>query len=75
MSGTRLGGLKSRDKILKRYGKDHYINMGRKGGLKNNGHLGFGSLEIGKDGLTGRQRAKIAGRKGGLNRRGYRKYA
>lgn len=71
MPGTRLGGLKARDKILERYGKDHYKNMGRKGGLKNNGHLGFGSLEIGKDGLTGQQRARIAGAIGGrISKRG-----
>lgn len=40
--------------------------MGRKGGQKSrNG--GYASEKIGKDGLTGRQRAELAGRAGGMN--------
>lgn len=38
--------------------------MGRKGGKASNTG-GFASLVVGSDGLTGHQRAKIAGKKGG----------
>lgn len=46
------------------------MKSGARGGR--NGHLGgFASEVIGRDGLTGWQRAKIAGAKGGLiSRRG-----
>lgn len=64
MSGTKAGGLKCRDTSLKKYGKDYYRNIGRKGGK--NGHTGgFAS----NPGL-----AKMAGRKGGrISKRGSKK--
>lgn len=70
MAGTKAGGQKAAKTNIEKYGKDFYRENGRKGGR--NGHLGgFASEVIGRDGLTGWQRAKIAGRKGGaISRRG-----
>lgn len=42
--------------------------IGVAGGKKSRGG-GFASNKIGKDGLTGKERAEIAGRKGGLKSR------
>lgn len=70
MSGTKVGGLKARNTNLERHGEDFYSRIGKIGGA--NGHTGgFNSDKIGKDGLTGFQRAGIAGAKGGsISRRG-----
>lgn len=68
MSGTQKGGLKAAKTNIKRHGKDYYANIGRKGG-KASGTGGFASNKIGKDGLTGQERAKLAGQKGGLKSR------
>lgn len=65
MSGTKLGGIRAAATNKKKYGKGFYALIGRKGGK--NGHTGgFASEEPGKDGLTGPERAKIAGQKGGI---------
>lgn len=70
MSGTKVGGRKAARTNRERHGDDFYVRIGRIGG-KNGHEGGFASDEIGEDGLTGRQRAVIAGRKGGLiSRRG-----
>jgi hypothetical protein len=46
--------------MYKKYGKDYYSNMGKIGGkLGTTG--GFASLKVGKDGLTGKERAKLVG--------------
>lgn len=61
MPGTKAGGLKAAATNLKKYGKDFYRDIGRKGGQ--NGHTGgfFANPEL----------AKIAGAKGGrASRRG-----
>lgn len=64
MSGTSAGGQAARDRNRKLYGDDYYARIGSIGGKK--GHTGgFSSNAVGKDGLTGRQRARIAGSKGG----------
>ena len=70
MSGTKAGGAKARNTIYERHGEDFYARIGKKGGM--NGKTGgFFSNKVGKDGLTGRERARVAGRKGGLiSRRG-----
>lgn len=70
MSGTKEGGRKARETNYMRHGKDFYKKIGQKGGR--NGYTGgFASEKIGADGLTGWQRAKIAGKKGGyISRRG-----
>ena len=64
MSGTKEGGRKARDTNIKRFGKDFYRRLGRKGG-RNSHTGGFASNKVGADGLTGVERARIAGAKGG----------
>lgn len=70
MTGTKAGGLKAAKTNYERHGEDFYARIGKKGGM--NGRTGgFFSNKIGKDGLTGRERARVAGREGGLiSRRG-----
>lgn len=60
----KKGGLKTAKTNIKRHGKDYYANIGRKGG-KASTTGGFASEKIGRDGLTGIERAKIVGAKGG----------
>ena len=70
MSGTKAGGVKARNTNYERHGKDFYGTIGKKGEM-NGKTSGFFSNKVGKDGLTGRERARVAGRKGGLiSRRG-----
>lgn len=64
MSGTVSGGKKAAQKNIKLHGKDFYREIGRKGG-KRSTTGGFASKKVGKDGLTGLERAKLAGAKGG----------
>lgn len=69
MAGTKAGGLKARDANLAK-NPNFYSDIGRIGGSNSTGG-GFASLSIGDDGLTGPQRAKIAGKRGGeKSRRG-----
>ena len=64
MVQTSAGGKKTAQTIKEKWGSDFYREIGRKGGK--NGHTGgFASTCIGRDGLTGYQRARIAGKKGG----------
>lgn len=63
MPGTVEGGKKAAATTKKRHGKDFYSRIGKLSGTKIGG---FASKKIGKDGLTGRQRARIVGRAGGL---------
>ena len=64
MVQTREGGRKTAQTIKEKWGSDFYREIGRKGGK--NGHTGgFASDVIGRDGLTGKERARIAGKKGG----------
>lgn len=63
MSGNSIGGIKARDKNLAK-DPDFYKKIGTIGG--HNGTTGgYASEEIGRDGLTGRERARIAGAAGG----------
>lgn len=64
MSGTISGGKKAAQSIKQRHGKNFYKEIGRKGG-KRSTTGGFASQKVGKDGLTGAERAKLAGAKGG----------
>ena len=70
MSGTKVGGAKAAytNKLI--HGLDFYARIGAKGGR--NGHTGgFNSNKVGKDGLTGFERARIVGAKGGkISKRG-----
>lgn len=59
MSGTKEGGLKAFKTNLKKYGKDFYSNIGRKGGKK--GHTGGFAANP--------ELARIAGAKGGKRSR------
>lgn len=68
MPGTRAGGLKAAKTNKLRYSEEFYNMIGAAGGKKSRGG-GFASNKIGKDGLTGRERAEIAGRAGGLKSR------
>lgn len=70
MSGTVAGGRKAAATNKIRNGEDFYSRIGKKGGQRSrNG--GFASKKVGADGLTGKERAAIAGAKGGrISRRG-----
>ena len=70
MSGSVSGGKKAAQTNKRKYGENFYANIGAKGG-RNGNTGGFASNLVGKDGLTGKERAKIAGAKGGrAGRRG-----
>lgn len=66
--------MKAKKANLEKYGPDFYKRIGAKGGANGKGpgyKGGFASNEVGEDGLTGKQRAKLAGAKGGaISRRG-----
>lgn len=69
MGGTRAGGLKAAATNNQRY-PGMYSDIGRRGGKISRGG-GFASTLEGPDGLTGLQRASIAGSVGGkASRRG-----
>lgn len=70
MAGTKTGGQKAAATNKKKYGSDFYARIGFKGG--SNGHNGgFAAGTVGRDGLTGPERAKKAGAKGGaISKRG-----
>lgn len=63
MAGNSKGGKLAAAKNLAR-DPDFYAKIGAKGG-KNGKTGGFASNVVGEDGLTGAQRARIAGAKGG----------
>lgn len=70
MSGTIEGGLKTAKVNKAKYGEDWYTKIGALGG-KAGKTGGFASDKVGVDGLTGKERASIAGGKGGaVSRRG-----
>lgn len=73
MSGTRLGGKRAAETNKKKFGEDFYRNLGRKGGVARKEPGGFSSETVGRDGLTGSERAHIVGALGGrIGRRGYK---
>lgn len=65
MAGTKEGAVKTAKTNKERYGANFYAEIGRKGG-ENGTTGGFASQNVGKDGLTGKERARIAGQKGGV---------
>ena len=69
MAGTKTGGINAAKTIKQKYGDTFYAEIGRKGGRVLGTQGGFASEAIGDDGLTGRERARIAGKKGGLTSR------
>ena len=69
MVQTKAGGKKYRETMIRKYGseeawKDYLRTIGSRGGANGNTG-GFASSKIGKDGLTGRMRAVLAGAIGG----------
>lgn len=68
MSGTHEGGLKTAATNKAKYGENYYALLGHLGGrVSKTG--GFGSDKVGVDGLTGKQRAMVAGIVGGRKSR------
>ena len=62
--------MKAKQTIRTRYGHDYYAKIGARGGA-NGTTGGFASELVGKDGLTGRERARKVGIIGGtISRRG-----
>ncbi|MCA9301627.1 hypothetical protein H6801_02665 [Candidatus Nomurabacteria bacterium] len=64
MAGTKAGGAKAALTNKSKYGSDFYASIGAKGGKKGKTG-GFASDKKGADGLSGRERARLAGAKGG----------
>lgn len=66
--GTKAGGQRTKETNLRKHGSDFYKRIGASGGRAGRGEDykgGFACDEKGPDGLTGKQRARIAGKKGG----------
>lgn len=68
MAGTVEGGKKAAQTIYRERGEDFYRKIGRMGG-QNGCTGGFASEAVGKDGLTGYERARIFGAIGGRKSR------
>lgn len=64
MAGTKAGGKAAAATNRAKYGAEFYAKIGAKGGHKGRTG-GFASDRVGDDGLTGRQRAVLAGAVGG----------
>jgi hypothetical protein len=64
MAGTKNGGRAAATTNKKKYGADFYARIGAAGGKKGRTG-GFASSKKGDDGLTGRERAALAGARGG----------
>ena len=62
--GPTINTKSAGETIRQKYGPDFFKRVGYIGG-SNGTTGGFASEKVGKDGLTGRQRASIAGIKGG----------
>lgn len=72
MAGTKAGGQAAAATNRSKYGTDFYAKIGAQGGKKGRTG-GFGSDKVGEDGLTGKQRAALAGARGGrISRRSKR---
>ena len=75
MAGSIEGGRKAALTNKLKHGPDFYKRIGHLGGTSGKHNGGFASSKRGKDGLTGSERAKIAGAKGGRkSRRGKAKH-
>lgn len=70
MSATKEGGIKAAKTNKDKYGQDFYQRIGQIGGRRSrNG--GYASNLVGRDGLTGRERARRDGKVGGeISKRG-----
>jgi len=65
MARTRAGGLLAAAIIRTKHGNDFFKRIGAEGG-KRGTTGGFACQEVGDDGLTDRERAKVVGRTGGM---------
>lgn len=74
MAGTIAGGKAVAETNKKRHGEGFYKRIGAIGGKRGRSG-GFAAETVGKDGLTGRERAKLAGIKGGKTSRRGKVYA
>lgn len=75
MAGSKLGGQRAAATNKARYGENFYHDIALKAqkAWDRNGRRprGFASDKVGKDGLTGLERAKVVGIRGGrISRRG-----
>ena len=70
--GWARATAKFKETIKERYGEDYFRELGRKGGsAAYKRPKGFASTVVGRDGLTGKERAHRAGKVGGkISRRG-----
>lgn len=68
MVGTKAGGKKAAITNKRIHGENFYAEIGRKGGQSGNTD-GFASTVVGKDGMTGCERAMLAGAVGGRKSR------
>ena len=68
MAGTKTGGVKAAIKNRELHGDDFYARIGAIGG-KIGRTGGFASEKVGTDGMTGRERAVVAGGIGGSKSR------
>lgn len=69
MSQTKAGSEKAVRTIYERHGKDFFKRAGEKGGSVFGVKKGFAATVVGKDGLTGKERAAKVGRVGGTKSR------
>ncbi len=74
MAGTKKGGVAAARSNKLKHGADFYARIGAMGGKKGRSG-GFASAKKGDDGLTGRERAAIAGARGGRISRRTKKVA
>lgn len=74
MAGSKIGGLRAAATNKRLYGANFYIVQGAKGGRAGRGG-GFASTNVGSDGLTGQERARIVGQIGGQRSRRHKEYA
>ncbi len=68
MSGTKEGAIKAQITNRERYGEDYYSRIAKMP-RRSGGTGGFASEKVGKDGLTGPQRASVYGAIGGRKSR------
>lgn len=61
MAGSTQGGVKAAQTNKQKFGEDFYARIGQKGGRKGRTG-GFASKKVGKDGLTGPERASLYNR-------------
>ena len=69
MNDRKKRSILANKTIRERYGDDFFKIRGRKGGQVSGIAKGFSSVVVGKDGLTGRQRAIKASQQGVIARR------